>query len=145
MSEHLPVLLEEVLELLAPQSGELFLDATFGGGGHSARILQAGANLVAIDRDPAAEARAKEFQAEWGERFSFRRLNFEQLGELTEPGFDGILLDIGVSSFQLNEGERGFSFRIGRMRRRICGWIRIRGFRPRNGWRRLKSRSWCGR
>lgn len=112
MSEHLPVLLEEVLMLLAPQAGELFLDATFGGGGHSDRILRAGVTLVGIDRDPEAEARAEAFRAEWGERFSFHRLNFEQLGELPEPGFDGILLDIGVSSFQLNEGERGFSFRM---------------------------------
>ncbi len=112
MSEHVPVLLEEVLTLLAPRAGERFLDATFGGGGHSARILRAGVSLVAVDRDPAAAARAKDFAAEWGERFAFHRLNFDQLGELPGPGFDGILLDIGVSSFQLNEGERGFSFRM---------------------------------
>lgn len=111
MSNHLPVLPDEVLSLLAPQAGERLLDCTFGGGGHTRLILETGASVVAIDRDPGAEGRAAELRAEWGERFSFHRLNFDQLDQLPQPGFDGILLDVGVSSYQLDEGIRGFSFR----------------------------------
>lgn len=111
MSVHSPVLSEEVLTLLAPAEGERILDCTFGGGGHSRLILEAGATLVGLDRDPDAAARAEDFRKEWGERFSFHRLNFDQLDQVVGEGFDGILLDVGVSSYQLNEGLRGFSFR----------------------------------
>lgn len=101
----------EVMELLAPRAGETMLDGTFGGGGHSRLLLEAGANVVAIDRDPEAEARAAEFRNEWGERFEFHRLNFEEIDQLPRDGFDGILLDVGVSSYQLDAAIRGFSFR----------------------------------
>lgn len=111
MSDHSPVLPREVLSVLAPVEGETLLDCTFGGGGHSRLILEAGANLVALDRDPEAAARATEFAREWGSRFSFHRLNFDQLEEVPGEGFDGILLDIGVSSYQLDQAVRGFSFR----------------------------------
>lgn len=111
MSEHVPVLIEEVLTLLAPRAGERVLDCTFGGGGHSTRILRAGVTVVAMDRDPQAAARAEELRQEWGDRLEFHSLNFDQVAILPPPDFDGILLDLGVSSFQLNEGERGFSFR----------------------------------
>lgn len=110
MSEHIPVLLREVLELLSPREGERFLDGTFGGGGHSGHFLAAGVSLVGLDRDPAAATRAEEFRKVWGERFQFQSINFEQI-EQVDGGFDGLLLDVGVSSFQLNEGARGFSFR----------------------------------
>jgi 16S rRNA (cytosine1402-N4)-methyltransferase len=111
MSDHSPVLPREVLSVLAPVKGETLLDCTFGGGGHSRLILEAGASLVALDRDPEAAARATEFAREWGSRFSFHRLNFDQLEEVPGEGFDGILLDIGVSSYQLDQAVRGFSFR----------------------------------
>jgi 16S rRNA (cytosine1402-N4)-methyltransferase len=111
MSDHSPVLPREVLSVLAPVAGETMLDCTFGGGGHSRLILEAGAHLVALDRDPEAAARAAEFAQEWGGRFSFHRLNFDQLDEVPGKGFDGILLDIGVSSYQLDQAVRGFSFR----------------------------------
>ncbi len=111
MSDHSPVLPDEVLSLLAPRLRERMLDCTFGGGGHSRMLLEAGADLVALDRDPQAAVRAEAFKAEWGERFEFHRLKFDELDQLPGGGFDGILLDVGVSSYQLDEAVRGFSFR----------------------------------
>lgn len=106
------MLAAETLELLAPRDGGLYLDCTFGGGGHTELILEA-ANcvVVAIDQDPLAVARAEDLQARYGERLVFHRMNFESLGDLKEGPFDGILFDFGVSSFQLDELGRGFSFR----------------------------------
>ena len=112
-SGHLPVLLDEVLRLLAPQPGARVLDATFGGGGHSAAILEAADNisLVALDRDPAAGARAEALRIKYGERFQLIDRDFGRLSELNLEPLDGALFDLGVSSFQLDEGDRGFSFR----------------------------------
>lgn len=110
---HQPVLLDEVLSLLAPRSGARFLDGTFGGGGHTGALLRAaaGVSVVALDRDPAAAERAQPLVAEFSERFQLVDLNFGRLSELTASGFDGMLFDLGVSSFQLDAVERGFSFR----------------------------------
>lgn len=112
MSGHMPVLAEEVMELLRPQEGGLYLDATFGGGGHATRILEAAqTKVVALDQDPQAEERAASLESRYGDRFIFRRMNFTNLDQLEEGPFDGILFDFGVSSYQLDESERGFSFR----------------------------------
>ena len=120
MSLHVPVLLREVLDALAQAQPEpdpeVLLDATFGGGGHSRALLErfSGYRLVAMDQDEAAVERAAvlEGDVEPG-RFRFVAANFEEVGTLEESTFSGILFDLGLSSFQLDEAERGFSFRLG--------------------------------
>lgn len=106
-------MLNEVLELLQPEEGKMFLDCTFGGGGHTRAILEAAPKVmvVSIDQDPEAKDRAARVQADHADHFHFYDLNFSQLDQVNESGFDGALFDLGVSSFQLDQYERGFSFR----------------------------------
>jgi 16S rRNA (cytosine1402-N4)-methyltransferase len=108
---HLPVMLHEVLEYLAPHEGQHILDCTFGGVGHTRLMLDAGARVTALDRDPAAAERAAHAREGFPETFRFVDLNFGDVGSLPESGFHGILFDLGVSSFQLDEADRGFAFR----------------------------------
>ena len=111
---HEPVLLEQTLALLAPAPGKLFVDGTLGGGGHTEAFLQAGARVIGIDQDPQALAFAGERLAGFGDQFVPVRANFEEIASVLDrldiAGMDGALLDIGVSSWQLDTPERGFSF-----------------------------------
>lgn len=110
-ARHIPVMLQEVLQYLAPQAGETYVDATFGNGGYSEAILEAAAcRLIAIDRDPSVQQRAEELKKKYGSRFTFKPGTFSQLSTLINFPIDGIVFDIGVSSMQLDDGFRGFSF-----------------------------------
>ena len=112
MDFHVPVLSQETLTFLDPKGGGVYLDCTFGGGGHTRLILEAAdTSVVALDQDPQAIERADQFTQEFGGRFQFRRMNFANLENLEEGPFDGILFDFGVSSFQLDQLDRGFSFK----------------------------------
>lgn len=113
--QHETVLLEPVVEALAPRSGGRYLDCTLGGGGHAEAILAASGPdglLVGIDRDPAALAAAGSRLASFGERALLLHGRFGDMAEVAGPHgpFDGIVLDLGVSSPQLDHAERGFSF-----------------------------------
>lgn len=116
---HQPVLLQEVLAGLQVQVGGLYLDGTVGGGGHAAAILAAGAadtHLIGLDQDEAALQAAAQHLAPYAGRFTLLKSNFANMGEALEglgygpASLDGVLLDIGVSSYQLDTPERGFSY-----------------------------------
>lgn len=104
-------MLQEVLNALNPKSGKTYLDATFGNGGYSTAILErCDCQLIAFDRDPNVLPKVAEMQAKYGKRFTFIQACFGQIEELVEQPVDGVVFDIGVSSMQLDEAERGFSF-----------------------------------
>lgn len=112
---HVPVLLDEVVAALSPVAGETYVDGTFGAGGYTRAVLEAAdCRVVAIDRDPDAIKRAAAFKDHYGDRFDILEGCFGDMESLLagagEAPVDGVMLDIGVSSFQLDEAERGFSF-----------------------------------
>jgi 16S rRNA (cytosine1402-N4)-methyltransferase len=117
---HLPVMPVEVLGTLAPAPGSLQIDATIGGGGHTERILEAASpdgRVLGLDADGAAIERVGARLARFGDRLVLRRSNFRELATIApDAGFgavDGMLFDLGLSSFQLADRERGFGFRTG--------------------------------
>ncbi len=116
---HEPVLLKEVVEYLRVERGEKYIDATAGGGGHTAAILKLGGKILSIDCDPEAVRAARDYLASAcppGKHYSWRLVsgNFKDLYQIAKKekflNVSGILFDLGVSSYQLEEGERGFSF-----------------------------------
>ncbi len=111
MEGHIPVLKDAILTTFKNLTGFL-IDGTFGGGGHSEALLEQNNNLtiIGLDIDPEAINRASILKEKYPKRFSFEAINFSQIESLGKT-FDGILLDLGVSSFQLDNAQRGFSFR----------------------------------
>jgi len=116
--EHKPVLLEEVIEGLAIRPDGIYVDGTLGGGGHSRQIaarLEKGGRLIGIDRDEAAIKAASENLKEFGDRVTIVRGNYEDTAQILKDmgisKINGMLLDLGVSSYQLDTAERGFSYR----------------------------------
>lgn len=111
---HAPVMLAEVMERLAPRPGEVIVDGTFGGGGYSRAILASGASVVAIDRDPEAVRRGEALAAQMPGltmvEGTFGELD-RHAAEAGHGAVNGVVLDVGVSSYQLDEAHRGFSFR----------------------------------
>ncbi|CAN5216861.1 16S rRNA (cytosine(1402)-N(4))-methyltransferase RsmH [soil metagenome] len=113
-SPHAPVLLAEVLEALSPQPGDVIIDATFGAGGYTRAILTNGAEVIGLDRDPTVQPHADAVANDFPGKFSLVRTPFSGLAdafaETGKPRLDGAVFDIGVSSMQLDQAERGFSF-----------------------------------
>ena len=114
MSPHAPVLLNEVIEALEPRAGDVIIDATFGAGGYTRAILDAGATVIALDRDPTVQPHAEAVANDFPGTFQLIRTPFSGLAEAFagsgEARLDGVVFDIGVSSMQLDQAERGFSF-----------------------------------
>lgn len=109
--KHIPVMLQEVLTALKPQKGEVYVDATFGNGGYTKAILEiVDCKVIALDRDPTVKIRVNEFKNMYGDRFEFRAGQFGNFADLVPEKINGAVFDIGVSSMQLDEAERGFSF-----------------------------------
>jgi 16S rRNA (cytosine1402-N4)-methyltransferase len=109
---HIPVMLAEVLQALQPGEGQTIIDGTFGAGGYSRAILATGARVVALDRDPSVQPAATLLTHEFPARFELIETAFSNLADVVSGQVDGIVLDIGVSSMQLDEAVRGFSFRF---------------------------------
>jgi 16S rRNA (cytosine1402-N4)-methyltransferase len=114
---HIPVLAGEAVEMLRPCEGGIYVDATFGAGGYSRAILElSGTRVIAIDRDPSAVAAGAELVKRAAGRLSLVKDRFSRLGEICQAhGFDrvnGVIMDVGVSSMQVDEAARGFSFRL---------------------------------
>ena len=107
---HIPVLLDETMAALDVRAGGLYLDGTFGAGGYSSALLARGATVIALDRDPTAIGRGAALAAEFADRLKLVEARFSDL-DAHGHDLDGVALDIGVSSMQLDEAERGFSLR----------------------------------
>lgn len=107
---HIPVLLRPILAAVAPVRG-VWIDGTFGAGGYARGLLGAGADqVIGIDRDPAALAMAADWAADYGDRLRLVEGTFSRMDKLAGAPVDGVVLDLGVSSMQLDQPERGFSF-----------------------------------
>ena len=109
---HFPVMLNEVLNITSPYHGGCFVDCTFGGGGYTKEILKfSNTKVYALDRDQKAQIISKEFKKRFPERFKFYQLKFSQLDTISREDVDVVIFDLGLSSIQLDDLERGFSFK----------------------------------
>lgn len=110
--QHLPVMLNEVVEIINPQNNSIYVDATFGAGGYTKALLaKADCQIIALDRDPEAIAKAVSLQKQYGQKLTVNQAQYSRLAEIiTKQKVDGVLFDIGISSMQIDNPERGFSF-----------------------------------
>ncbi len=110
--DHIPVMLEEAIAALSPKSGGTYVDCTFGAGGYSKSLLERGASkVIAIDQDPSVKKYVAALEKTYNDKIKFYCSNFSKIQEILEgEKVDGIVLDLGVSSMQLDEAHRGFSF-----------------------------------
>jgi 16S rRNA (cytosine1402-N4)-methyltransferase len=111
-TRHIPVLLDAVLEATSPHQGMLAVDGTFGAGGYTRALLARGANVIAIDRDPQAISGGRELEKHFRGRLRLVEGKFSRLDEHAGDKADIVVLDIGISSMQVDDAERGFSFRL---------------------------------
>jgi 16S rRNA (cytosine1402-N4)-methyltransferase len=110
-AKHIPVMLDEVIDVLAPRDGAIYVDATFGGGGYTEALLSRAKCVVyAIDRDPEAIRRGASLAEQFGDRLTLIEGRFSEMDVLVHAQADGVAFDVGVSSFQLDDARRGFSF-----------------------------------
>ena len=112
-TKHYPVMLDQILRIISPQHGGTFIDCTFGGGGYSHAILKfPGTKVVAIDRDRMTQKHANTLVKKFPKRFNFFQEKFSNLGKVIQQHQKpkAIIFDLGLSSFQISDKERGFSF-----------------------------------
>ncbi len=111
MEEHIPVMVNEAVDMLGIKEDGVYIDATFGKGGYTREMLKRGAGLVlGIDVDPYVNKYAEEIADEYQDRFKFHNINFADMETITEGPIDGIVFDLGVSTMQILSKDRGFSF-----------------------------------
>ena len=109
---HFPVMLGEVVKISNPSKGGLFIDCTFGGGGYTRELLKfPKTKVIAIDRDTAVISVAEKIKVKFKDRFQFHQLRFSQIEKIAKNNIDNIIFDLGLSSIQLNDLKRGFSFK----------------------------------
>ena len=109
---HYPVMLSEIIQILSPSAGGIFVDCTFGGGGYSKALLNfPNTKVISFDRDMDAIPKAKELEKKFQNRFQFYQLRFSQIDKILKSYVDTIIFDLGLSSIQLNNLKRGFSFK----------------------------------
>ena len=108
---HFPVMLNEIIKISSPTNGGVFIDCTFGGGGYSSALLKySKTKVIGIDRDDAVSSIAKKLKKKFKNRFQFYQLKFSDVNKLFEKGVDNIIFDLGLSSIQLKDLKRGFSY-----------------------------------